>query len=204
MENALESLLQSTPLLWRGRGSASRSMAVWPTGFAELDGLLPGGGWPRDGLLELLVPQWGIGELQLLLPALAAASGEGQRLVLIAPPYIPYAPALAAAGVDLNRLLLLQPSGQGEIAWAMEQALRQAACAMVLAWPGQLKAVMVRRLQLAAEAGQSLGILLLQRDWGGSPAALRLRLRPRPEGLQVQILKSRASCRRQSIDLPLV
>ena len=203
MEDTLESLLQSSPLLWRGRGGASHAIAVWPTGFADLDGLLPGSGWPRHGLLELLAPEWGIGELQLLLPALTAASGAGQRLVLIAPPYIPYAPALASAGVDLSRLLLLQPKGQAEIAWAMEQALRQPACAMVLAWPGALKSVMVRRLQLAAEAGRSLGILLLQRDWGGSPAALRLRLRPQPEGLQVQILKSRASCRRQSVELPL-
>jgi len=203
VEDPLEQLLRNNRLLWRGRGSATPAIQVWPTGFEGLDELLPGGGWPRDALVELVVEQWGIGELQLLLPMLKSASDGGRWLVLIAPPYIPYAPGLAAAGLDLARLLLLRPKRPEDIPWAMEQVLRQPRAAVVLAWPGRLKSVMVRRLQLAAEAGGSLGILLSSREGGSSPAALRLRLCPQRDGLQVRILKSRASCRRQILDLVL-
>ena len=58
------------PAIWRGR-SAARTAAI-PTGFDPLDDCLPGRGWPRTGLMEILVPRFGIGELYLLLPALAA------------------------------------------------------------------------------------------------------------------------------------
>ena len=55
------------PAIWRGR-SAARTEAV-STGFDTLDECLPGRGWPRSGLTEILVPRFGVGELSLLLPA---------------------------------------------------------------------------------------------------------------------------------------
>src|SRR4051812_39379662 len=41
------------------------------TGFADFDALLPGGGWPVGAITELMPETYGIGELSLLLPALA-------------------------------------------------------------------------------------------------------------------------------------
>src|SRR5262245_23793614 len=64
----LESLLQH-PAIWRGRSAARTD--VFPSGFAALDAFLPGGGWPRTGLIELLVSTLGTGELYVLLPLLA-------------------------------------------------------------------------------------------------------------------------------------
>ncbi len=61
------------PGLWRAReqtGATAESAAL-PTGYAALDRCLPGGGWPRQGLIEILVDRCGIGELSLLMPALA-------------------------------------------------------------------------------------------------------------------------------------
>ena len=76
---ALEHILGRHPV-WRGGGLVS-SAPVTPTGFVSLDRELPGGGWPAGALTELLVRHAGIGELQLVLPALAALSWAGKRIV---------------------------------------------------------------------------------------------------------------------------
>ena len=49
------------PALWRGRSAAR--VPTWSTGYPVLDAGLPGGGWPRAGLVEILTPQPGVGEL---------------------------------------------------------------------------------------------------------------------------------------------
>ena len=67
----LDHLLQRADI-WRGSEQSVRMPAI-PTGFAELDAVFPGGGWPQGALTELLVPREGIGALQLLLPAVAGA-----------------------------------------------------------------------------------------------------------------------------------
>jgi protein ImuA len=64
------SRLLEHPAIWRGRSAAQ--VGGLPTGFAALDACLPGRGWPRTGLIEILLPRCGIGESYLLLPALAA------------------------------------------------------------------------------------------------------------------------------------
>ena len=87
-----------------------------PTGFDALDRELPGGGWPAGALTELLVRRAGIGELQLVLPALAALSWAGKRIVWLAPPHLPYAPALAADGVDLAQLVVVRAPGPARCA----------------------------------------------------------------------------------------
>src|SRR5215472_758540 len=96
---ALDEILRRQPV-WRG-GALARQLATLSTGFAALDAELPGGGWPRQALTELLGVEPGVGELGLILPALAALTRSGQRSAWVAPPFVPYAPALAAAGLDL-------------------------------------------------------------------------------------------------------
>jgi len=74
---------------------------------------------------------------------------------------------------------------------------------MVLAWPGRLVPKTVRRLQLAAEAGESLGVLFRSEHRDSSFAATRLLLTPSTTGLQVTILKSRATRGRQTVGIAL-
>src|SRR5690606_2768600 len=105
---SLESVLQH-PGIWRGNQRAQTAADALPTGFAVLDELLPGGGWPRGALTEVLLSRQGIGELRLLTPALARQSQADGWLAWVAPPYVPYAAALAAAGIDLARLLVAKP-----------------------------------------------------------------------------------------------
>ena len=94
-ENALDEVLRH-PGIWR-RGTATRTpLDIEPTGIAGLDAQLPGGGWPRGALSEILIEHDGIGECSLVLPALAALTQARKRVVFVAPPYIPYPPALIA------------------------------------------------------------------------------------------------------------
>jgi len=66
----IHSLLQN-PAIWRGDEQARVALPSIPTGFSEFDRELPGGGWPRGVVSELLTERSGIGELSLLMPALA-------------------------------------------------------------------------------------------------------------------------------------
>ena len=110
--SSIDDLLRH-PGLWRAReqGGTTSQPAGRPTGYAALDRCLPGGGWPAQGLIEILTDRHGVGELSLFMPALAALShedhGEGW-LACVAPPYQPYAPALVACGIDVRRLLLVR------------------------------------------------------------------------------------------------
>ena len=187
----LDTLLQR-PDVWRG-GQVSAAVSAVPSGFAELDALLAGG-WPQGALTELIMPRQGIGALRLLMPALARLSQDDRWICWVAPPHIPYAPALVSAGVDLSRVLLVHPKAQQEGLWAVEQSLRSGNCSAVLAWPTLEDNVILRRLQLAAEAGDALGFLFRSQRYvqRSSPAALRLQLEPETDGsLSVSILKRR-------------
>jgi hypothetical protein len=186
---SLQDVLQRTDV-WRA-GHAPPAKAV-ATGFTELDNLLPGGGWPRGALTEIHFEHEGMGEFRLLLPALAALSHGDRWIVLIAPPHIPYAPALARAGVNLSRLLLVHPRNQRDHLWAVEASLRSGACGAVFAWLGNADTGSLRRLQLAAEAGGTWGVLFQRREIKDSPAALRLELvAGGPKTMYVNVLKRR-------------
>ncbi len=183
------------PRLWRGLGGA-RSEETLPTGFRRLDASLPGGGWPRATLIELLLPEPGIGEISLLMPALRDL-GQNEAaprwVTWLAPPHLPYAPALQAAGLDPGRMLVVQARAGLDVLWAMEQALRSGVCAAVLGWVASADDHSLRRLKLAAEEGDSMAFLFrpLRSQGRASPAALRLLLTAQGPGLDVEILKSR-------------
>jgi cell division inhibitor SulA/protein ImuA len=164
------------------------------TGFAELDAVLPGGGWPIGALTELLPSRPGIGELSLLAPVLARLSREDERwLVWVAPPHVAYAPALAAAGINLSRLLIVRPRSGSEALWATRQALATKSASAVLAWLGTPDMHSLRRLQLAAEQSQAVACLFRPPHTASdfSPAALRLHLEADRGHLAVHVLKRR-------------
>lgn len=207
------------PAIWRGRSAARRE--ALPTGFDAFDECLPGRGWPRTGLVEILVSRFGIGELYLLLPALAALTSRpaSRWCMWVTPPLDPFPPALEAHGVALDRVLVVRAP---EAMWAFEQSLRSGACDAVLAWSGQSAqarqgaqsrrsakssrspAHELRRLQLAAERGRTLGVLFRPRRAAqeSSPAVLRVVLEPSPKGVSVTLLKSRGG-ERGPIELAL-
>jgi len=182
------------PGLTRGGAPGAAPPPGLPTGFAALDGRLPGGGWPVGALTEVLPAAPGVGELGLLLPALARLSRRGRWLAWIDPPHIPYAPALSVAGVDLARVVTVRPACPADALWAAEQALGSGAPGAVLMWLPQVADRALRRLQLAAERGRAWGVLFRPPAAEGvaSPAALRLAVLPAAEtGLEVRVFKCR-------------
>lgn len=191
----LQEILQQ-PNVWRGRdhdfhNARFESLEGLSTGHEILDAELPEGGWPRGALTEILSDYPGQGELQLLIPSLRKITREQQYVALINPTWTPYAPALKAAGVDLSYVISIGPLEKDDQLWALEQVLRSGHCSAVLAWPGRdLSIKALRRLQLAAEAGQSTGFLFRssQMRRQNSPAALRVLVKPPRE---LEIIKCR-------------
>ncbi len=171
---ALDTLLAARTL-WHAGRSAVIAADGEPTGHEALDALLPQGGWPRRALTELLLPADGVGELALLLPTLARMTQAGSTVALIAPPYIPYAPAWQAAGVELALLEIVEATPRDAL-WAFEQCLRSGACAAVLGWPVQADGPALRRLQVAADSGECLGFALRDRRHAANPSAAALRV----------------------------
>jgi hypothetical protein len=200
---ALEEILQRHPV-WRG-GALSIAAPAVPTGFVDLDHQLPGGGWPTGALTEILGNREGIGELQLVLPALAALSWAGKRIVWLAPPHVPYAPALAAAGIDLAQLAVVRAPGRRDALWAAEQVLRAGSCHVLLAWFPKARYEELRRLAVAAEASSAWVALFrpLEAAQSASPASLRLLLEPEGDALSLRILKRRGAPAAAPLHLPV-
>lgn len=193
---ALQQVLHD-PRIWRGPQHAHTPTVA--SGHVALDEALPNGGWPLGSLTEILIEADGMGELGLLLPALAVLSQGERPIVLVDPPYLPYPPAFAQSGVRDARVHVLHAKDK-DAWWAAEQCLASAACAAVLCWPQGMDERGLRRLQLAAERGNCLAFAFRDQCHAvqASPAALRLCVH---EGLRVQVLKCRGRAPLQRIAL---
>lgn len=172
--------------LWKG-GSFPVAPSVHATGHAALDAVLPAGGWPGSALSEILHAAEGMGEVRLAWPALARLSQAGERIVLVAPPHRPFAPAWQNAGIALERLHLVNAENPKDALWAAEQCLRSGSCGAVLCWPQLADDRALRRLQVAAETGQTLALAWrpLQAARNPSPAALRIAIDASASALRV-------------------
>lgn len=212
------------PALWRGHQLGHLAGPGLPTGFHELDAQLPGGGWPRRALSELLLPHPGIGEIRLMAPALVAMQQAGRLVMLFDPPAVLSGWALAGMGLAVEQLLLIQsachvpvdpacpspsprPVGAPARLWALEQALKSGHVGAVLAWlPPRLSPDRLRRLQLAAQAHDGPAFVLREAAAQGQPSASPLRLGLRAAGvdqLAVNVLKRRGPPLLQPVHLRL-
>ena len=201
----IEHLLQRNDI-WQGN-AANDTRTGLATGYTVLDEALGIGGWPQDATTELLSDASGIGELRLILPALARLSQSDKWITLVAPPHIPYAPALAAAGVDISRILVIHPRTHQNNLWVAEQSLKSGCCSAVLSWQNDAHAndTDLRRLQLAAKPSSCWHIQFrpLKAQLRTSPAALRLALSSAQGGLKIDIIKQQQRWSGQQVWLPL-
>ncbi|MBP6700098.1 MAG: translesion DNA synthesis-associated protein ImuA [Halioglobus sp.] len=213
MNDALEQIINRNDT-WRGRqrrfhhqepsaNSGSHSCTGLSTGYTGLDRQLDQGGWPLDSTIELLSDSNGLGAMGLFLPAMEQLSEQGRWQAFIAPPYIPYAPLLAARGIDTRQVLLVHPRTRQDLLWSTEQALRSSTCSAVFSWLGthNYSYSELRKLQLAASAGDSLAVLFRPNAAADNhaPASLRLQMR---EYRRVHILKQRGGNQHIDVDLP--
>lgn len=198
-------------VLWRGDQMERSVDPAWPSGFALLDAQLPGRGWPRRVLTELLLPHPGVGEIRLLGPCLTATQRQGRLVMLFDPPAQLSAQALTQLGFDVAQLLVVHTRARvipgSDSLWAFEQALKSGHVGALLAWlPPRLRADRLRRLQLAAQAHDGPAFVFRELAAQERPTAAPLRLALRPGGadlLRVRVLKRRGPPLEASLMLAL-
>ena len=126
-----------------------------------IDAALPGGaGLPRAALHEILAV--GAGAAAGFAALLLARSGGTVFWIARAPDAWP--PGLARFGLPPSRLVLVQAPAEADAFWAAEEALRCSAVSGAVLADAVPDATACRRLQLAAETGGGIGLLL--RDAG--------------------------------------
>jgi protein ImuA len=195
------------PALWLGHQLGRQADAAVPSGFAALDAHLPGGGWPRRALTELLLPHPGVGEIRLLGAGLAATQRAGRLVMLFDPPADLSSWALVQLGLDVAQLLVISTRSRlipgSDTLWALEQALKSGHVGAVLAWlPPRLRTERLRRLQLAAQAHDGPAFVFREMAAAQRPTAAPLRLALRAAGadqLALRVLKRRGP----PLDAPL-
>lgn len=217
---ALQALLSSSQL-WHADAWRGLDEQVVPTGHPALDAALPSGGWPISQLIEVLGDASSSTDVALIAPALPhllepVLGQAASQLVLIDPPHEPSLPAWEAQGLSADVIIRIDTDAcaAGHTAstsvtracWAIEQALRCAQVAVVLAWLPRVPMQSLRRLQVAAASSQAL--LMVFRPRGSvqhSPAPLRLSLQRQSAGIcQVDILKCKGLAGEASVEIDVL
>ncbi|MDD1783193.1 translesion DNA synthesis-associated protein ImuA [Enterovibrio sp. ZSDZ35] len=161
-----------------------------PSGHALLDEKLDGG-WPESGVVELQLPCFGIGELRLVLPAIARALEDSELTVFATPPGEINPIALCQAGLNLEKVVILDTSTSSSL-WCVEQALKSGCCRSAVLWGEALSVTQARRLQLAAAENDCLLFMIThQQSVQGLPVSCRLAITPVEEGLSIRVVKRR-------------
>lgn len=176
----------------RGRNHCSHC----PSGLDELDRAL-GGGFALPGVHELIAPTPGSPARSIAMRLAANAADNRHWIIYIDTAGDFYPPAAARMGVPLGRMIVIRTTRTLDALWVCEQALRCGAVAAVVLTLRDIEPHVSRRLQLAAEAGGTLGLLIRTEDRGGHTfACTRLRLDPclgetDARRLRVSVLKVR-------------
>lgn len=202
-----ENKLENDPRIWRASQHKSSILPTVTSGFSELDHLLAGDGWPRGALIECHCPQTGIGEIELFRRAMALCCRQQETLFWVDPPHTPYVPALERADMTPEQFFLIRTTDDEDQVWTLEQLLQCPSSGLVMGWSRRRNPSHLRRLQLASENGDTMGIMMItsgparapspapvrialaaangqaldleiQRQRGGQPGSLRLPLAP--------------------------
>lgn len=190
------------PNVWRASQLAQAQGRYIDTGYKALSQQLPGKGWPLGQLINVLVQQPGVGELQLVLPALSHLN-QGP-IVLLNPGYQPQIAAWVQHGLAPSHLLWVAAPNSSNALWAALQILRSAAFPALLFWQTEISPIAQRKLQLAAQKSQTLFFMFqpIQAAQQASPAPLRLGVQAGPQGPNIRLLKRRGSPYTKTISLP--
>jgi hypothetical protein len=131
------------------------------SGCDAFDRLLPGNGFSWGSLVEWLVPGRASGAGSLAIHVARQAMRQQRGCLVVTDRWQRfYPPAAVGLGIDPPKLIVTRPRSAAEELWALDQALRCPGVSAVLAWIDHLDALAFRRLQLAAETGQTLGLLI--------------------------------------------
>jgi protein ImuA len=193
--------------LWRGDELGHTTSKVSPSGWAELDAELPGGGWPLQAITEVLTAQPAVLEWRLLGPALRPVVAAGSQVVLVGPPRHPHLPGLIHEGLDERQLVWIQAELPAERLWVTEQLIKSNAAGAVVAWLPQARQEQLRRLQVCAAACEGLVFLCRPESARHEASAAPLRVHASiclDWALQVSVFKRRGAIHEHPLVLPSV
>ena len=164
--------------LYAGEAGAPRcDSRVLSSGIAGLDELLPNHGWPRGGVVEIIVPDMLADATDLVQPALRRLSRQGRTIALVTPPFAARASVFTDAEINATHLLQVNPHPGRSTLWTVESLLETGDCAAVLAWPGCDTELMGKRLHKAALQGRSLCVLFRYESLARRCSGIDIRLR---------------------------
>ena len=157
-----------------GRAAAREWLSL---GVEALDSRLAGGGLAVAALHEIAGAEPGLGDdaaATLFAAALAARRAEGEGVVLWALARRDlFAPGLAQGGLAPDHLLYAECRRDEEVLAVMEEGLRHGGLAAVVGEVGRCPMAATRRLQLAAEEGGTMALMLKRwRRSGEDPLGL--------------------------------
>ncbi len=162
-------------------------------------------------------------------PRKSGESPDGRAVVVVDAGGEFYPPAAIALGIEPSRLIVVHPGNRADHAWALDQALRCPAVAAAVAWPdgacstgfsrnrstipakagttsalcnGKLDGRTFRRLQLAAEQGGGLGLLIRPAAVRGEPSWADVRLLVEPR-MRVVLLRCRGGRGEQAVEVEI-
>lgn len=152
------------------------------SGIPALDAVLPGGGFVAGHCIEWIRHGPGCGAWSLALQV-SRSIAQGP-LVIVDPASHVFPPALWAMGLASERVWFVRPTGAADTSWAVERALRCSAAGAVFAELPAVPLKTMRRLQLAAEEGGTLAVLV--RPWSARRSQgfshTRILVKPLPGG----------------------
>lgn len=164
------------------------SRAVLPFGLSEIDDRLAVGGLRVDALHEVAASgtDWGDDAAAMLFIAGIAARQPGPVLWIARQSQL-FAPALFQAGLPPERVIHAESRNDNDLIAVMEDALRHKGLGTVIGEVRRANLTASRRLQLAAEAGTTLPLLIrghIKRGYdplaAPSAAVTRWRVGPAP------------------------
>lgn len=207
--------LHNKQWVWTAANAKQQQKQKRISGFNNLDKVLSGG-FPLAGTIHLQSPL-GCGELRFMLSILQQQRVQQQKqcseqraednteqspqklYIFINPPFELNAEFLLAHKVALNQLVIVQAKTSAEALWTAEQSVKSGACDAVFIWQNQLKHTQIRKLELAAQQGQSYCVWLqsaLNQNQQASiqsnlPLSLSLCLSRKGENLEVTVNKQK-------------
>jgi protein ImuA len=155
-------IAQAAALIREGLTKGPEGRQCVRTGAAEIDSALPWGGLP-PGLHEVAAAPGDPARAAFIVSLAGRRPGpvlwcRSRRTALEAGD--PYGPGIAGLGLAPDRLILAEAAKPAELLWAMEEGARAKGLAAVVADGVMPDLTASRRLQLAAEAGDGLVLLL--------------------------------------------
>jgi protein ImuA len=154
------------------RESDFKNIPSFRTELSAIDDLLPHRRFAREAIHEILSEP---GQPVPKFFALLLARATSGVIIWCDPQQTLYPPAIAAAGVPLEKLYLLHPKNQADQSWAIAECMRCKGVGATIAQIPRLSRLEARRLQLSAERGGGVGLLLRPFDRNASTYAAATR-----------------------------